>query len=150
NPRLEASVLNARIRKRWRQGGLSVGLIGERVDLTYPYEYLGAGPQTLKDVADGKQGFAATLREAKQPLVIVGSAAAARAAGAGALAAAARTALAASRGKEGWSVFNVLPHAASRAAGLDLGFVPGDGGLDVPAMLAAARKGGLDVVYLLG
>ena len=37
-------MLNARIRKRWRQGDLKVGLIGEKVDLTYPYEYLGAGP----------------------------------------------------------------------------------------------------------
>ena len=50
--------LNVRIRKRWRQGGFAVGLIGERADLTYPYDYLGAGPQTLKEVADGKHGFA--------------------------------------------------------------------------------------------
>ena len=60
NPRIEAAVLNARIRKRWRPGGLSVGLIGEQADLTYPYEYLGAGPQTLKEIADGKHSFAAT------------------------------------------------------------------------------------------
>ena len=78
NPRLEAAVLNARIRKRWRQGNAAIGLIGERADLTYPYDYLGAGPQTLKDVADGKHSFAATLREAKNPMVIVGAAAAAR------------------------------------------------------------------------
>src|SRR6185436_16478103 len=78
NPRLEAAVLNARIRKRWRQSALAVGLIGDRADLTYPCEYMGAGPQTLKEVADGKQGFAGTLRDAKHPLVIVGAAAAAR------------------------------------------------------------------------
>ena len=47
NPRREAAVLNARIRKRWRAGQFPIGLIGERVDLTYPYEYLGAGPETL-------------------------------------------------------------------------------------------------------
>src|SRR5690606_25863210 len=52
NPRLEAAVLNARIRKRWRQGGLAVGLIGEPSDLGYPYEHLGAGGQTLREVAD--------------------------------------------------------------------------------------------------
>ena len=40
--------------------------------------------------------------------------------------------------------------AASRVAGLDLGFVPGEGGLDVAGMLAAAAKGELDVLYLLG
>ena len=151
NPRLEAAVLNARIRKRWRQGGLVVGLIGERADLTYPCEYLGAGPQTLKEVADGKQGFAAVLREAKHPLMIVGAAAAARPDGAAVLATAAKVALAAGHGKDaGWNAFNVLNAAASRAAGLDLGFVPGEGGLDVAGMLAAAGKGQLDVLYLLG
>src|SRR6195256_5795495 len=56
NPRREAAVLNARIRKRWRLGAFPVGLIGERADLTYDYQYLGAGPETLAEVAAGK-GF---------------------------------------------------------------------------------------------
>jgi NADH-quinone oxidoreductase subunit G len=151
NPRLEAAVLNVRIRKRWRQGNAAVGLIGERVDLSYPYEYLGAGPQTLKDVGDGKHSFAATLREAKNPMVIVGAAAVARPDGAAVLALAAGIARSAAQGKDaGWNAFNVLHTAASRVAGLDLGFVPGEGGLDVAAMLAAAGAGQLDVVYLLG
>jgi NADH-quinone oxidoreductase subunit G len=151
NPRLEASVLNIRIRKRWRQGGLAIGLIGERADLTYPYDYLGAGPQTLADVVDGKHGFATALRDAKHPLVIVGAAAVARPDGRAVLAAAAKIALAAGQGKEaGWNAFNVLNGVASRVAGLDLGFVPGEGGLDVAGMLAAAGKGQLEALYLLG
>ena len=151
NPRLEASVLNIRIRKRWRQGGLAIGLIGERADLTYPYDYLGAGPQTLENVVDGKHGFANALRDAEHPLVIVGAAAVARPDGRAVLAAAAKIALAAGQGKEvGWNAFNVLNGVASRVAGLDLGFVPGEGGLDVAGMLAAAGKGQLDVLYLLG
>jgi NADH-quinone oxidoreductase subunit G len=151
NPRLEATVLNVRIRKRWRQGNAAIGLIGERADLSYPYEYLGAGAQTLKDVAEGKHSFAATLREAKFPMVIVGAAAAARPDGAAVLAMAASIALAARPGKDaGWNAFNVLHTAASRVAGLDLGFVPGEAGLDAGAMLAAAGSGRLDVVYLLG
>jgi NADH-quinone oxidoreductase subunit G len=151
NPRLEASVLNIRIRKRWRQGGLAIGLIGERADLTYPYDYLGAGPQTLADVVEGKHGFANALRDAKHPLVIVGAAAVARPDGRAVLAAAAKIALAAGQGKEaGWNAFNVLNGVASRVAGLDLGFVPGEGGLDVAGMLAAAGKGQLDALYLLG
>jgi NADH-quinone oxidoreductase subunit G len=150
NPRLEAAVLNARIRKRWRQG-CALGLIGERAELTYPYEYLGAGPQTLRDVAEGKHSFAAMLAEAKHPMVIVGSAAAARPDGLAVLSAAARIALAASRGKDaGWNAFNVLHAAASRVAGLDLGFVPGKDGLNVAGMLSAAKSGKLEVLYLLG
>jgi NADH-quinone oxidoreductase subunit G len=151
NPRLEAAVLNARIRKRWRQGGLSVALIGEKADLTYPYEYLGAGPQTLKEVIDGKHSFANVLSAAKRPMVIVGSGAAARADGQAVLAAAAKLAVQVAQGKEGgWNAFNILHTAASRVAGLDLGFVPSERGLDTGGMLKAAGNDDFEVVYLLG
>jgi NADH-quinone oxidoreductase subunit G len=143
NPRLEAAVLNARIRKRWRQSNVAVALIGERADLTYPYEYLGAGPQTLKEVLDGKHSFAGILRDAKRPMIIVGAAAVARPDGAAILAAAAKITLLAAEGKEeGWNPFNVLHTAASRVAGLDLGFVPSGG--------RAIDMAALEVVYLLG
>jgi NADH-quinone oxidoreductase subunit G len=61
NPRREASVLNARIRKRWRAGKLPVGLIGERADLTYPYDYLGAGPESLAKLGSEDSDFAKAL-----------------------------------------------------------------------------------------
>ncbi|HEY1245696.1 MAG TPA: NADH-quinone oxidoreductase subunit NuoG [Hyphomicrobiaceae bacterium] len=142
NPRLEAALVNARIRKRWRQASVAVGLIGQQADLTYPYEYLGSGPQTLAQVLDGKHSFAGVLRDARRPMVVVGMAAAARGDGAAVLSAAAKIALAAARGKEpGWNPFNVLHCAAGRVAGLDLGFVPENGTLDLM---------GLDVAYLLG
>jgi len=152
NPRLEAAVLNARILKRWRQGGLKVGVIGEHVPLTYSYDYLGAGGPTLQEVADGKHSFAEVLKAAQRPLVIVGSGAAARPDGAAVLAAAARIALAAIEGKDlaGWNPFNVLHTAASRVAGLDLGLVPAAGGLTASAQIAAAARGKLDVLFLLG
>ncbi len=147
NPRIEAAVLNARILKRWRRGGLSVGLIGEALDLTYPYDHLGAGPQTLAEVAAGSHSFMKVLAEAQRPMVIVGSGAIARPDGAGVLALAASIALAAMKGKEpGWNGFSVLNIAASRVAGLDLGFVPGKGGRGVAEML----RGDMEVVYLLG
>ena len=152
NPRIEAAVLNARILKRWRQGGLKVGVIGEPVQLTYAYEYLGAGPPTLSELAEGKHSFAEVLKNAARPLIIVGSGIAARADGAALLGMAARIALGAVAGKEapGWNSFNVLHTAAARVAGLDIGFVPTKGGLDVAAQLSAAAKGKLDVLYLLG
>src|SRR5262245_34878702 len=142
NPRLEAVMVNARIRKRWRQAGVAVGLIGQQADLTYPYEYLGGGPQTVVEVLDGRHSFAGVLRDAKRPMVVVGAAAAARADGGAVLSAAAKIALAAGKG-EGpvWNPLNVLHCAAGRVAGLDLGFVPESGGLDLM---------GFDVVYLLG
>src|ERR1700730_861372 len=149
NPRREAAVLNARIRKRWRQGDLKVGLIGDRVDLTYPYDYLGAGPDTLAEVAAGNHSFAAVLAEAKRPLVIVGQGALARPDGDAILALASKVAIAGDR-DEGWNGLAVLHHAAARVGGLDLGFVPGDGGLDTIGMVAAAAADELDVLFLLG
>src|SRR5690606_4362427 len=62
NPRFEASVLNARIRKRWRMGEFPVGLIGEPVDLRYDYQHLGAGPDTLSEFADGRGDFLSILK----------------------------------------------------------------------------------------
>ena len=152
NPRLEAAVLNARIRKRWRQGGLTVGLIGERVDLGYDYEHLGAGGKTLADLADGKHAFAEVLKNATAPLIVVGAAALARADGRAVAGAAARIAAAATSDKDrAGNAFNVLHTAASRVAGLDLGFVlekPDANGVE--SFVAGAGKGDIDVVFLLG
>ncbi len=84
-------------------------------------------------------------------MVIVGAKALPRADGQAVLAAAARIAAAAMAGKdECWNAFNVLHTAASRVAGLDLGFVPKDTGLDVDGMLTAAGNGSMDLIYLLG
>ncbi len=140
NPRLEAPVLNARIRKRWRQGGLLVGVIGEKIDLGYEYTHLGNGPDALAKFV----GHAPAQKE--RPMFIVGGGAIARADGAAVLATAAKAAQSLGCIKDGWTGFNVLHTAASRVAGLDLGFVPGPGGKDLSGMLS----GGMEVVYLLG
>jgi NADH-quinone oxidoreductase subunit G len=145
NPRREATVLNARIRKRWRTGGLPVGLIGERADLTYPYDYLGAGPDTLAEVAAGRNEFGALLKKAEHPLVIVGMAALARPDGAAVASLAAQASQGV--GTDGWNGYCVLHTAAARVGALDIGFVPGAGGRDAGQMGAA---GALDVVFLLG
>ena len=150
NPRQEAAVLNARIRKRWRQGdGIPIGLVGEPIDLTYPYEHLGAGPQSLSELAEGWEGFAKALADAKRPVIIVGQGALARPDGPEVLALAARLATGAAR-DDGWNGLAVLHTAASRVGALDLAFVPHDNGLDTIGMVAAAATQSLDVLFLLG
>jgi NADH-quinone oxidoreductase subunit G len=147
NPRREAAVLNARIRKRWRAGKFPVALIGEKVDLSYPYDHLGAGPETLADLVAGKLSFAATLHACERPLVIVGNGALARPDGAAVASLAAKAAIALGAVKEGWNGYCVLHTAASRVGALEIGFAPGEGGLDAAAM---AQPGALDLVFLLG
>ena len=147
NPRLEAPLINTRLRKRWYSGKLKIGVIGERNDLTYPYDYLGAGPGSLSQLTDGKGIFAEALKGAANPMIILGQDALSRPDGAGVLAAAAKLASAFGMVREGWNGFNVLHTAAARVGGLDLGFIPGKGGLSAREMI---KKGALDVLFLLG
>ncbi|MCH8183455.1 MAG: NADH-quinone oxidoreductase subunit G [Proteobacteria bacterium] len=150
NPRWEATLVNARLRKRWLAGGFPVGLIGAPVDLTYDVQHLGAGPATLKEIFDGRHDFAQVLKAAERPMIILGMAALARKDGAEILAAGVEIAEAFGMVGDGWNGFNVLHTAAARVAGLDLGFVPGEGGRDVEAILTGAQDGGIEAVYLLG
>ena len=128
NPRREAAVLNARIRKRWRTSrNFPIGLIGAQAPLTYTYDYLGAGPETLADI--GRHSFAEAMRRAERPLVIVGADVFARPDGAAVASLAAKAAIDLGAVKDGWNGFSVLHTVASRVGALDLGFVPADGGL---------------------
>ena len=149
NPRLEAPIINARLRKRALAGAFKVGLVGEAADLTYRHDHLGAGTQTLKEIADGTHPFCETLKSAERPMLIVGQGALCRGDGAAVLAAARSIADATGMVSGGWNGFNVLHTAAARVGGLDLGLVPGDGGKHVAGILDGAASGDIEVVYLL-
>ena len=150
NPRLEAPIINARLRKRAGAGGFKVGVVGENVNLTYRAEHLGAGPQTLKEIADGSHAFCEILKAAERPMLILGQGALARADGAAVMAAARQIAGNSGMVSADWNGFNILHTAAARVAGLDLGLVPGEGGRDVAGILDGAAAGEIEVVYLLG
>ncbi|MDV3250823.1 NADH-quinone oxidoreductase subunit NuoG [Devosia sp. BK] len=154
NPRREAAVLNARIRKLWRAKNVPIAVIGERNDLTYSYDYLGEGFETLADLAAGNGAFANTLANAQRPLIIVGEAAVSHAnlgkqVGRDVIATAAKLATGANVA-EGWNGFALLHNAASRVGGLDIGFVPHNGGVCSADQIALAGKGELDVLFMLG
>ncbi|MGJ0454679.1 MAG: NADH-quinone oxidoreductase subunit NuoG [Methylocystis sp.] len=140
NPRKEAPVLNARLRKRWLRGDFKISLVGARADLTYGYDYLGAGPESLLQ-------FIRSAKPAEKLLVIVGQGALARDDGEAALTLAAQAAQRLGGLGDGWNGFSVLHTAAARAGALDLGFTPGAGGLDAGAM---AKAGALDLIFNLG
>src|SRR5207237_9621828 len=135
NPRKEAPVLNARIRKRWRTGNLKVGVIGEKADLTYDYAYLGAGPDSLAEFVSHAPA------KLERQIWLIGQGALARPDGPRILSMAAKAALSVGAIKDGWNGFSVLHTAAARVGGLDIGFVPGQGGKSATGM---AEAGALD------
>ena len=147
NPRLEAAVFNARLRKLWLAGQTTIGLIGEAADLTYGYQHLGTTAAAIGDLAKGNTNFIKAFAAAQRPAIIIGQGALAGAGGSAVLHAVAQFAADFSVVREGWNGWNVLHTAAARVGGLDLGFVPGEGGMATGQMLAS---GALDVVFLLG
>ncbi|KAJ2325119.1 ndufs1 NADH-ubiquinone oxidoreductase subunit, partial [Coemansia sp. RSA 2681] len=140
NPRREAAVLNARLRKPYLAGTAVFGVVGDAADLTFDYDHVGSSAAAIDDLAAGRHGFAQALRAAKRPLVVVGAAVAEQAGGAAVLAAIAR--LAASLPAlvtPAWNGLSTLQYAAGRTAALDIGYAADSG--DV----SSAR-----FVYLLG
>ncbi len=150
DPRREAALVNARLRKRWLMGGFKIGLIGPNSDLTYRTEFLGEGPATLGELAAGRHSFAEVLKGAEHPMLVLGQGALARPDGAAILALARACAEEFGMVREGWNGFNVLHTAAGRVGALDLGFTPGAGGRDVTGILDSAAAGEVEFVYLLG
>ncbi len=132
NPRDEAPVLNARIRKAWARGA-DVGLIGEAVDLTYDYAHMGSDRAAL--VAAVRKGVSAETKE-KNTIVIVGQGALIEADGSAVLAQAMQMA------EVSASKFMVLHTAAGRVGALDAGCVT-EGGV-------TEALDGAEVVYNLG
>ena len=144
DPRREAPLVNARLRKAWLANlGMKIALIGERRALTFDYDHLGAGPESLKKGADFLSG-------AERPMVIVGIGAIARADGAAVLGEIAALAMRAGVVRDGWNGFNILHLAAARVAALDLGFLPSKGGRDFAGILGGVAEKAIDVVYNLG
>ena len=146
NPRREAPVLNARIRKHWLAGNFALAAIGPSADLSYPVEWLGEGPQSLAGLLKEEHPFAASLKAAKHPMLILGQGALARPDGQAVLAAAWQLAAASGMLRADWHGFNVLHTAAARVGALDLGFVPAAGAKGFWAM----RSGAVDLLWLLG
>ncbi|XP_023335679.1 NADH-ubiquinone oxidoreductase 75 kDa subunit, mitochondrial isoform X2 [Eurytemora carolleeae] len=144
NPRFEAPVFNARLRKCWIHNELNLAMVGPKVDLTYDYEHLGDSTDILKKLADGSHPFCKTLNSAKNPVVIVGSEALQREDG-GALINLVQQIADNAKTKSGadpeWRVLNVLHRVASQVAALDLGWKAG-----VSDVRAAKPK----VLWLLG
>ena len=139
-------MLNARIRKRWLAADMPIGLIGSETDLTYSVEQLGNSPKILSALLDGSHDFAARLKAAKKPMIILGQAALARPDGAAVHAAAWKLAAEVGALTPDWHGFNVLHTAAARVGALDIGFVPGPNGKSAAGMMS----GGVEVLWLLG
>ncbi|WWD15773.1 NADH dehydrogenase (quinone), G subunit [Kwoniella shandongensis] len=128
NPRHEAAILNSRFRKSFLHRGTDFAVIGEKFDSTFEYEHVGTSPKEAAAFLSGKGSgsFGKIWKEAKKPLIIVGSAVTETKDGAAVLKAVSKHVLD-NAGRfltPEWTGFSVLQRAASRAAAYDIGFTP--------------------------
>ncbi len=155
NPRWEAPLINARIRKNYLSTGLPIAMIGPSHDLGYPVNFLGNDPFILEKILKGRNPISSALKAAAFPMMIVGEEALRRKDGSIILSLARQIAdkygfVYKTKPQDHWNGFNVLHTAASRVGGLDLGFLPDPKGYTAKEILKAATRKKIEVVYLLG
>lgn len=150
NPRTEATIINARLRKRYLQGGFNIASVGPDIEYLYRVAKLGDNPSILSEIADGSHKFCKLLSAAKNPMLIIGHDALTRDDSDSILALAGEIAEKFNMIRDDWNGFNVLHKTAARVGGLDVGFVPKRGGKDIKQILEHAESGNIEVVYLLG
>ena len=122
NPRLEATMLNARIRKAFIKNATKIYSIGDPGDLTYPYINIGSSTSIIKDITSGTHKIFNLIKKSKRPIIIIGE-----------------SALSGESGKyifetfksflsnnnfidNKWNALNILNQQASRVGAIDLGF----------------------------
>ena len=150
NPRIEAALINSRIIRKSKENNYSIGLLGNKSELNYNYDYLGDDPSIIYDLINNNNPFCKKLSEMNKPLMIIGQ---------GAL-----------KGDEGedylnlcielannynflnnhWNGFNVLHTAASRPGAMEIGFLPGERGKDLDQIIDGYKKGDISTLFLLG
>lgn len=145
NPRHEAPIINAWIRKAHIHNQAKIYVIGEEVDLTYEYEYLGANPDVIKKIASCDHELSEIMKSAKCPTVIVGDAVFCRDDHEAFSYYLRKMCVDLGVVKDKWNGFNVLHTAASRVGGLDIGFVPEIDNLTVNDIIRTS-----EVLFLFG
>ncbi len=73
NPRIEATIVNLRIRKSYLKNNLEIYSIGDVGDLTYPYEILPNNTKVIKDIIEGKHNLSSKIENSKKPIIIIGN-----------------------------------------------------------------------------
>ncbi|WP_038463729.1 NADH-quinone oxidoreductase subunit NuoG [Candidatus Odyssella acanthamoebae] len=146
--RHEAPLVNARIRKRYLQGGVQIAVVGTTYDLTYPYTHAGEQAPTIKEIFDGSHSICAHLKAAQRPMIIIGQGALNRRDSREILRLCQEIAEKHNMIQDGWNGFNVLHTAAGRVGALDLGFTPKSNGLATSDILTGCQRGQIKTVFL--
>ena len=150
NPRIEAALINSRIVRKSKEKNYSVGLLGNKSELNYNYDYLGDDPSIIYDLIDNKSPFCEKLSEMNKPIMIIGQGALKGDEGEDYLNLCIELANNYNFLKNDWNGFNVLHTAASRPGAMEIGFLPKERGKDLDQIIDGYKKGDISTLFLLG
>jgi NADH-quinone oxidoreductase subunit G len=121
NPRLEATILNARIRKTYVKKSLEIFSIGDPGDLTYPYKNIGSSTSIIKEIILGKHKISDKIKKSKKPMIIIGESALHENVGEYIFEALKKYLFENNFIRDDWNALNILTQQASRVGSIDLG-----------------------------
>jgi NADH-quinone oxidoreductase subunit G len=148
NPRYEATILNARIRKAYLQNKTKIISLNNVGDLTYPYESLDGDIENIKDIVEDNHRISNLIKEAKKPLIIFGQSAL-KSNSAKYIFESIKSFL--NKNKKisnEWNSLNIISDNASTVGSFDLGLYKTDDGSNV--VLKNLENNKFDIIYLLG
>ena len=122
NPRLEATILNSRIRKSYIKNNLPIYSLGNPGNLTYPYKNIGSDTSIIKDIISNKNEISNKIKKSKKPIVIIGESALHGKIGEYVFESMKSFLHENNHIREDWNALNVLSQDASRVGSIDLGF----------------------------
>ena len=131
-------------------GNFPIGLIGEKVDLKYPYKHLGSSSLDIKKLKNKNNEFSLKLLNAQRPMIIVGMGAFTNDNGSVILNELRELAEYLGVVKKEWNGFNILQTSAGRTGALDIGFIPSKKGLNAKQIFSKGDEGDLSFIWLMG
>jgi len=121
NPRLEATILNARIRKAYIKNKLKIYSIGDAGDLTYPYKNIGSNTSIIREIVSGSHEISHKIKKAKKPMIIIGDSALYGKSGKYVFETLKKFLSDNNFIKKDWNALNILTQQASRVGAIDFG-----------------------------
>ena len=145
NPRFEATMLNARIRKAYLKNKVKIVSLNDVGDLTYPYQSLDGKTQTIKDIFENKNAFSKDIIDAQKPLIIFGESFLRSKSAEFLFSSFKNFLLNNNKFTDDWSPFNFLPSDAATVGSLDLDIIDPSNEL-----IKKLNENKFDLVFLIG
>ena len=145
NPRFEATMLNARIRKAYLKNKVKIVSLNDVGDLTYPYQSLDGKTQTIKDIFENKNALTKDIIDAQKPLIIFGESFLRSKSAEFLFSSFKNFLLNNNKFTDDWSPFNFLPSDAATVGSLDLDIIDPSNEL-----INNLNENQFDLVFLIG